>query len=358
MEFEIELNLPQKGLLLRDLVVSSLLYLGQDGKISIEGDKIKIKVNSEGVMLDRINELKNYLTKDNLIMNSLKSFSKNYKNAYKLLTEDIKSEDFAKTILEDLKKSDEEDYSYPSLIPEFLESGRWYGGWKGSSGKTKLDISKSFSFLGTVSFSLFRLGQYIEKGNKKVLMLCPVDSTVQLMEVTGPKILYGDNLRINEIKDSALAKLSHNARLFLASLKINEGYYQKLTVVHVDSHRAEILEDNNYSSISSLIQLSSALNKKDEFIKMLSPSSISKLKDSNCDYNCAESKAVNTFLEVSNLILEGLKGSISPDEFYNLVSRDSFIKDPSLAKILNPYRVRELKRGLETVLTVKNQLTY
>ncbi|BAB64982.1 hypothetical protein STK_00310 [Sulfurisphaera tokodaii str. 7] len=322
----VKIKLPPEGYLARDLVISELLLL-LDTSPSIENDF----AIAEDEIGNKLREGIENMRKNKVLISSLGKFKRNYAAVYNyIVNEDLNN------IINDFV-SDKEEYFEPFSLffPELLEAERWYGGWNASSkgSKKSVQMSKKTALLAALALDSFTVFTYIVKRSRTdvdyYFGIAPVDTEIQFQ-------LCSNLITEKRINISKLDKLSHLGRIFLFSMYYSDNVCQKLIMLTVRGNRAEIIEENTYSSIAPFVEIWKHINSEN-------PKYREKLKNIlnlNDKYS-----PTDVFNRISNYVFQAVSGAITPEEMAYFIAKDTYLKDDVFG-FITPKMVRTIKEAV------------
>lgn len=204
-----------------------------------------------------------------------------------------------------------------------MEAERWFGGWNGSSkNKKSFSISPQSLLLSVISMVLHRIVSYY-RDNEYYMYIAPVDRIV-MSQACKPI-----NKRSIKVSANSLKDLSQIGKLFLFSMELRDNECQKIVLLKSSSHRVEILEEFSYSILKPFLDFWNFVKEdfEKQFIELLN-------------------KDPDAFNRVSNYVLEGINGVLSPSEASVMIARETYLKSEDLSMI-TPYVIKKIREALE-----------
>ena len=374
---KMEIPLPPYGFLMRDLMVSGLYALSVNsfGDLELTGDYAAIKYPSEYALINGAEALVRRLNSDSDV--NINGFLERFRRNYSSQLDSLRKMNNSTAIVNELKsfvnicrsyiniitECNNENISviehFSLILPESMESIRWYGGWNGStsrkSKKFKVNIPLIVAYFALAGLSYFTLSLSRSK-NTSTLLVAPIDSVVKapsLLWAKSMKIPWFINVNQGRIR---IADLPHLTRLFIVSLLLNGDRYHKVIVLSV-SNRVEIIEDNPQSSLSSLMSFASNLNShvSSRLLSLMSERFINELRNEIGGYRKeAIEEAVNdvkyVLTQISDNVYKALSGVLSPEEAIYMIARETYMRYSTYGRVINDYLLKELRVSMRATL--------
>lgn len=363
---EMKIPLPPYGFLMRDLMVSGLYALAVNslGDLELTGDYAVIKYPSEYALINGAEALVKRLNSDSNV--NVNGFLERYKKNFGPQLDSLRKINNSITIVNELKlfanvckniiiECDNKNISaiehFPLILPESMESIRWYGGWSGDTKKKlKMNIPLIVAYFELAGLSYFTLSLSKSKSTS-TLLVAPIDSVVKassLLWAKSMKTPWFINVNQGRIK---IADLPHLTRLFVASLLLNGDRYHKVIVLSI-GNRVEIMEDNPQSSLSYLMSFASNLGSyiNDKLLSLMDKRFIDELRNETGDYEAAVNDVKYVLTQISDNVYKVLSGVLSPEEAIYMIARETYMRYSTYGRVINDRLLKGLRVSMRATL--------
>ncbi|MGC9227519.1 hypothetical protein [Caldivirga sp.] len=361
---ELKVVLPPYGFIIRDLMVSGLYTLAVNslGDVDLAGDYMVIKYPSEYALINGVESVTKRLSSSNNVNidKLLNRFSKNYGSQLKTLRDLLNDIQYVVRELKEYSKACSSSMDvitgcgmssvinqFPLLLPESIESIRWYGGWSGNRKiMPKVILPTIVGYLALIGLSYFTLSSA-----QNLLLIAPIDSTIKMSSLFWAKSMKTPWLISVNQRQIKIVELPHLTRLFLLSLVLNGDRYHRVIVLSIGK-RVEIIEDNPQSSISYLMSFASNLSSDTALKIMLLMSEwfINELRNELGDREQAISDVKYVLTQISDNVYKALSGVLSPEEAVYMIARETYMRHPTYGKVINDHLLKELRVSIRATL--------
>jgi len=234
----------------------------------------------------------------------------------------------------------------PLVVPEQMEAAKWFGGWKGTGSKARLSLPEPYATLAIAGIAAYT----IAATNEAAIIVAP-DSTIgstylALRKLSAPVLAKPTISRAARAKLVDAPKLT---QLLVAAVASGGARGIRIVEMRATGNRVEVMDAAPSSAVATYSLFASSLGEagKRAILGMLTSSFLNQLAQA---IKRSIDEAVNDAMDVLSVlarnVMEVALGAKTPSEAMHELARESYMREPTYAKVLTPRALDEIHSAL------------